>query len=90
LVAGGHRQDRSLFEDVGSPTADITHIFTEAAIAASKNQVVLTADVGAAYLNAPMEGEEVLMKVQPPLSEIMTELHPEYEQFVDPALKSSW
>jgi hypothetical protein len=64
LVAGGHRQDRSLFEDVGSPTADITHIFTEVAIAASKNQVVLTADVGAAaYLNAPMEGEEVLMKV---------------------------
>lgn len=84
LVAGGHRQDRSLFEDVGSPTADITHIFTEAAIAASKNQIILTADVGAAYLNAPMEGEEVLMKVQPPLSEIMTELHPEYEQFVDP------
>jgi uncharacterized hydantoinase/oxoprolinase family protein len=52
LVAGGHRQDRSLFEDVGSPTADITHIFTEAAIAASKNQVVLTADFSPNSLSA--------------------------------------
>jgi hypothetical protein len=67
MVAGGHRQDRSHFDDVGSPTANITNIFTEAAIAASTNQIVLTVDVGAAYLNAPMEGEEVLMKVQPPL-----------------------
>jgi hypothetical protein len=75
MVAGGHRQDRSLFDDVGSPTANITNIFTEAAIAASTNQIVLTVDVGA-YLNAPMEGEEVLMKVQPPLSDIMMDLHP--------------
>jgi hypothetical protein len=37
---------------------------------------IATIDVGSAYLNAPMEGERVLMKLNRSLSSMMVELYP--------------
>jgi hypothetical protein len=84
LVAGGHRQDKTLYQDVSSPTANITHILTEAVIASGQLCQIATIDVGSAYLNAPMEGERVLMKLNRSLSSMMVELYPEYSQYVHP------
>jgi hypothetical protein len=84
LVAGGHMQDRSLYDDVSSPTVATTSVFIIAAIASSEKRKVATVDIGGAYLNAPMKDSEVLMKLDPTLSAYMTDLYPEeYKKYVD-------
>jgi hypothetical protein len=84
LMAGGHMQDRSLYDDVSSPTVSTTSVFMIAAIASSEKRKVATVDIGGAYLNAPMKDSEVLMKLDPTLSTYMTELYPnEYKDKVD-------
>jgi len=84
LVAGGHMQDRSLYDDISSPTVATTSVFMIAAIASSEKRKVATVDIGGAYLNAPMKDSEVLMKLDPTLSTYMTDLYPqEYKDKVD-------
>jgi len=86
LVAGGHQQDRTLFEDGGStsPTISTSSVFILAAIAATENRAVATIDVPGAYLNADMpESEEVLMRLDPYITRVLTKIAPEYEEFRD-------
>ena len=63
LVAGGHRQDRSLFPDVSSPTPQVSSVFTVATIAAKEERKVRVMHIGNAYLNADLVGEDVYMKI---------------------------
>ena len=51
LVAGGHMQDKSLYEDISSPTVSTSAVFAVAAIAAKEKRHVVTLDIGGAYLN---------------------------------------
>jgi hypothetical protein len=46
LVAGGHRQDKQLYDDLSSPTADHSSVMTVAAIAACEGRHVATCDIG--------------------------------------------
>jgi Reverse transcriptase (RNA-dependent DNA polymerase) len=52
-VAGGHIQDRSLFQDseISSPTVALTSVLAMAAIAAHEGHYVMTLDHKAAYLD---------------------------------------
>jgi hypothetical protein len=50
LVAGGHMQDKSLYEDISSPTVSTAATFITAAIAAQEGRDVATLDIGGAYL----------------------------------------
>jgi hypothetical protein len=52
LVAGGNQQDKTLYNNLSSPTASTTSVLTVAAIAAAANRWVLVIDIGGAYLNA--------------------------------------
>ena len=82
LVAGGHRQDRSIYTDTSSPTPNITSIFTVAALAADERRKVTTVDIGNAYLNAPMTGENpVYMKLNKEISEILCNIDSSFREF---------
>ena len=57
LVAGGHMQDRSLYDvtETTSPTVNLTSVYMVAAIAGIERRSVATMDVGGAYLTAGMK-----------------------------------
>jgi len=46
LVAGGDMQDKSLYENLSSPTASTTSVLTIAAIVAAEERHVITIDIG--------------------------------------------
>jgi hypothetical protein len=56
-----YKQDRSLFVDknISSPTLHLEHLFTEMAMAQAKKPFRTSLDIGAAYLNVPVEESEV-------------------------------
>lgn len=81
LVAGGHRQDRSLYPDTSSPTPQVSSVFTVAGIAAKEQREVLTLDIGNAYLNASIEGTEIFMKLSPKIAKLLAEMDSSYEQY---------
>jgi hypothetical protein len=83
LVAGGDRQDRSLYESTSSPTASLTAVLIVAAIAAKKKMVVKSSDVTAAYLNAPMGKVTVHMRIRGKLAEWLVHIAPEFAEFVN-------
>ena len=85
LVAGGHRQDKSIYGDnKSSPTVATQSVFMVAAIAASEGRVVGAVDVPGAFLKSPMpsEGPPVLMKLDKFLTSILLELDDSYKKFV--------
>lgn len=83
LVAGGHRQDRSLYSDqeTSSPTVSLTAVFAQAAIAAHRGEFVLTLDHKAAYLNATIKGPEVKMILTKEASKILCEVCEDYKAY---------
>ena len=87
LVAGGHRQDKTVYNDnKASPTVATQSVFMIAAIAASEGRRVGAVDVPGAFLKSPMpsEGPPVLMKLDRFLTSILLELDGSYAQFVRP------
>lgn len=84
IVAGGHRQDKSLYEDkeISSPTVALTSVLTMAALAAKEGKHVMTLDHKAAYLNAAMEGPRVEMLISPEVVEILCDIDTSYRKFI--------
>jgi len=83
LVAGGHMQDRSLYEDLSSPTVATSAVFMVAAIAAHENRKAVTLDIGGAYLNASMGEHEVHMRLEPLMASILARIVPEkYSKYI--------
>ena len=80
LVAGGHRQDRSLYSDqeTSLPTVSLTAVFAQAAIATHRRDFVMTLDHKAGYLNATMKGPEMSMMLSSEVSEILCEVCEDY------------
>jgi hypothetical protein len=85
LVAGGHMQDRSVYntENISSPTVSTAAVFLVAAIAAREGRNVITMDIGGAYLHAKMEND-VYMKLDKICTTILCDIDPSYEKFVLP------
>ena len=89
LVVGGHRQDRSIYEenDTASPTVNMTSIMLQAAIAARERRHVMTIDFVGAYLFADMptdpQGDPIHMKLDKINTSILVKTNPEYEEFVN-------
>lgn len=87
LVAGGHRQDRSLYrdEDTSSPTVAHSSVMSVCAIAACEGRQVAVCDIGGAFLNAhmPADGVKVLVRIDATLSAILAKLFPaQYTPFL--------
>jgi hypothetical protein len=82
LVAGGHQQDKSTYQDVSSPTVATSAAFMIAALAAHEGRTVVTVDIAGAYLNASMTGQMVLMRLDALMSAILIKIKPEYKTFL--------
>jgi len=83
LVAGGHRQDRDLYEDVqiSSPTVSTGNLFIVAVIAAEEGREVATADIGTAYPNAFMK-MVVHMRINAEVSRLLVKLNAAYGAYL--------
>lgn len=84
IVAGGHKQDRSLYEEkeVSSPTVALTSVLAMAALAAREGHHVMSLDHKAAYLNADMTGTPVEMFLSPEVAEILCGIDIKYKKYV--------
>ena len=86
LVAGGHLQDRNIYNNGSSPTASTSSIFMIAALAAREGRAVATIDFPGAFLNSdmPSEGDhEVLMRLNRYLSGILIGIDPSYKKYLN-------
>jgi len=83
LVAGGHRQDKSLYKDkTCSPTVSTCSVFLIATIAHKEGRAVATVDVPGAYLNAKIpESTRVFMRLNKTLSDIAIQLDESYANY---------
>jgi len=84
LVAGGNMQDRSLYDDVSSPTVTTTSVMIIAALAAKDSRHVTTSDISGAYLNAELKTSIVHMRLDTTLSGMLVQLDPSYSSFLLP------
>jgi hypothetical protein len=83
LVANGAQQDKTLYTDVSSPTAKMQSIMMCLTVAARERRKVATVDIGGAYLNAKMKGEDVLMELDSLLTSILAKIAPEIVPYID-------
>ena len=95
LVAGGAMQDKTLYENLSSPTAATTSVLTVAAIAAAEGREVVIIDIGRAFLNADMSPTGVLvhmrlnrmmsvhMRLDRMMSAILINIDPTYKQYIE-------
>jgi hypothetical protein len=84
LVADGRDQDSNMYPDKASPTVAIHSVFTVLGIMASKKWLtVAKVDVKGAFVQTPMEGESVFMRVDRKITEYVIELYPEMKKYVD-------
>ena len=83
IVAGGNMQDKSLYEDVTSPTVATPAVFIAVAIAARERRKVATVDIGGAFLNAEMGHHNVYMLLDPILSALLQRIDAKYQEFVN-------
>lgn len=84
LVAGGHRQDRSIYTDneTSSPTVALSSVLMAAAVAAHRGDKVMTLDHKAAYLNAEMVGHVVEMTLGKEIASLLCSVAPNHTRFL--------
>jgi hypothetical protein len=83
LVADGSKQDRALYPDNSSPTVAMQSLLMVLLIAAKEGRKAMKIDIGGAYLNAEMTGEEVIMEMDKMLTSIVKRYLPEIEPYVE-------
>ena len=79
LVAGGHRQDRTVYEGkTSSPTVDTTVVMIEAALTASEGRAAATMDFPGAFLQATMPSDQaVFVRIPKDLATVLHMAYPE-------------
>jgi len=84
LVAGGHMQDRTVYDNGASPTASTTSIFMIAGVAASEHRAVASIDFPGAFLNSKMldDGKPVYMRLNKFETKVLTAIDRRFEKFV--------
>ena len=85
LVAGGHLQDRNLYttDDTSSPTIATWALFALSALAAKEVKKIITVDIRSAYLNAVIDSKEILMRLEPSIAALITEISPNWKEDLD-------
>jgi hypothetical protein len=69
LVADGRDQDVEMYPDKSSPTVAVHLVFTALGLASSKPWwIVVKIDIKGAFIQTPMKGEPVYMKIDPKIS----------------------
>ena len=83
LVAGGHEQDRTMYDDVSSPTVSLPSTLMVVALAAKEQREVAVVDIAGAYLNAAIKNKQIFMKLDAIQSKLLVRLEPSYKEYVD-------
>jgi hypothetical protein len=84
LVADGRDQESCLYPDKASPTVAIHSVFAVLGVMASKKWLtVAKVDVKGAFVQTPMEGESVYMRLDQKISAYVVELYPTLKKFVE-------
>jgi hypothetical protein len=83
LVADGRGQDRALYPDTSSPTVAVQSLMMCLVLAAMEHRKAAKIDIGGAYLNAEMVGEEVIMELDETLSMIVSTIVPDAQQYME-------
>jgi hypothetical protein len=83
-VAGGHKQNRSLYseDETSSPTISLVGLNILICIAARERRHVITADIGGAYLRALMK-KLVLMLLGKVESSVLVSMYPYLAEYLD-------
>jgi hypothetical protein len=82
LVADGRDQDPALYPNKSSPTVVIHSVFTVLGMAGEKrSRVVAKIDIKGAFLQTPMSGPPIYMKIYPKITKYAKELYPELDVF---------
>jgi hypothetical protein len=82
LVAGGHMQDKTLYQDLSSSTVGTSFVYVVAGIAAKEKRIVVTIDIAGAYLHAPLKDDDVVyMHISKSLFEMLIELDNSYANY---------
>ena len=85
LVAGGHRQDRTVYDDkdISSPTVSTENVYIVAGIAAMEGRRVLTVDIAGAYLKGKFKdgSDPIYMRLEKNVAEALCEVNPGYEVY---------
>jgi len=78
LVADGWDQDAEMYPDKSSPTVAMHSVFTALGLASSKPwRIVVKIDIKGAFMQTPMKGEPVYMKIDPKISRYVVNMFPE-------------
>ena len=83
LVADGRKQDRAMYPDNNSPTVAMRSLLMCLLIGAKEGRKAMKIDIGGAYLNAEMTGEEVLMELDVTLADIVCKFLPDLLPYSD-------
>ena len=86
LVAGGHRQDRTVYNDndTSSPTAPTWGVYALASMAASRGYDTRVVDIKSAYLNAAMPADRaVFVRLQPEVSAMICKKDKNYVSYLE-------
>jgi hypothetical protein len=85
LVAGGHQQDRTVYDgnDISSPTVATECVYMVAGIAAMERRKVITVDIAGAYLKGSFKekAEPIHMKLDAKVAETLCVINPGYEVY---------
>ena len=83
FVAGGDTQDKSVYETLSSPTVSLEALMMVIAIAAIEGRKIATVDITGAYLECELpEGDEVLMLIDPIMTNFLLEIDDSIRPFV--------
>jgi hypothetical protein len=83
LVVDGRDQDAELFPNKLSPTVAIHSVFAVLALACQKSwHVVAKIDIKGAYVQSPMSGPPIPMKLDPRITRMAKEMYPEFNEFI--------
>ena len=84
LVAGGNGQDKSVYENISSPTVSMEAVMCIIAIAALQRRKIATVDVTGAFLEVEMpEDDEVLMELDTTVTRILQTIDPTVVPFIN-------
>jgi hypothetical protein len=82
LVADGRDQDPAMYLDKSSPTVAIHSVFTVLGMAGEKRwRVVVKIDNKGAFVQTPMTGRPIYMRLDPKVVRYAKEIYPELDEF---------
>jgi hypothetical protein len=83
LIADGRDQNPEMFPNKSSPTVAIQSVFTVLGLACQKHwQIVTKIDIKGAFVQTPMRGPPIYIKLDPNIIQFAKEMYPEFNEFI--------